>query len=528
MLPDAIIPVLIAEDQVVMRIGLRTTLERIPGVQIVGEAADGQSAVELAGQLHPAIIFMDVGMPRLDGIQATRAIKDIQPDTRIIMFTSNDDEKAFLGALSAGADGYCLKNATEQQLAGAINAVMQGATWLDSGVASKALRTQKTPPTDTTSNQQPSAFTEEQQQILKLVASGLNFNQIADTLHKPVTNLKLELKVILDKLRGTHKDPNSPYETYLRLKDILDFAKVNDADSGQPPKIQIGQILDAKYIVEAVIGQGGMSMVYRARHTLMNKIVAIKMLHLHLLTDATQVKRLLNEARAAGSISHPNIIAVHDFGITEDGLPYLVMDYVAGESLAEMLHRVKKLPLKLCMELLIQVCDALAALHSHGIIHRDLKSSNIMLIQEKGKLVAKLVDFGIAKTLAGAIGGDDLTVTGEVFGSPAYMSPEQCLGHPVDVRSDLYSLGCVLYQSLTGQIPFDGDEPLNVMWRQVHELPSRLPFLSPTNDTPIQLQTALFQLLNKDAEKRFQSADRVKFEFETILNTIELQAQTNI
>ncbi len=131
--PDAIIPVLIAEDQVVMRIGLRAVLQRIPGIQVVGEAADGLAAVEMAGRLHPAVILMDIGMPGLDGIQATRAIKEMQPSVRVIMFTTNDDNKAFMCALAAGADGYCMKDATETQLAGAINAVMQGATWLDSG-----------------------------------------------------------------------------------------------------------------------------------------------------------------------------------------------------------------------------------------------------------------------------------------------------------------------------------------------------------------------------------------------------------
>jgi len=515
---------MIAEDQIVMRIGLRAALQKIPGVQIVGEVGDGQTAIDMAKELHPAVIFMDVSMPQLDGIEATRAIKDSQPSIRIIMFTSKDDEKAFSDSLSAGADGYCLKSATEQQLAGAINAVMQGATWLDSGVASKVLRQKKAPAEHDTIVRPLLKFSKEQRQILRLIVRGLDFNEIAKDLQKSTANLKLELNIILSLLRGGQNEPDSASATYRRLKDVLDSAKQTCPD--HLPTIEIGQVLGGKYVVEAVIGEGGMSIVYQAKHTLLNKTVAIKMLQVHLLTDTVQVKRLENEARAASSINHPNIIAVHDFGVTDDGQPYFVMDFVRGENLAEMLHREKKLPIKVCLSILIQVCDALSALHAAGIIHRDLKSSNIMLVQEKGVLSAKLVDFGIAKSVSGAASGQNLTIAGEIFGSPAYMSPEQCLGRPVDVRSDLYSLGCILYQVLTGKIPFDGDEPLNIMWQQVHEVPSTLPFLDNDSQVPIQLRTALFELLNKDPDKRFQSADRLKFEFETILHTIELHAQT--
>ncbi len=152
------------------------------------------------------------------------------------------------------------------------------------------------------------------------------------------------------------------------------------------------------------------------------------------------------------------------------------MDYVVGETMAEKLEREEMLPLKQSLELLIQVCEALSVLHVQGIIHRDLKPSNIMLVQENDRLSAKLVDFGIAKTIANTPSGEALTLTGEVFGSPPFMSPEQCLGSAVDNRSDLYSLGCILYVLLTGAPPFDGGEPLNIMWQQVHESPSRLPF----------------------------------------------------
>ncbi len=191
-------------------------------------------------------------------------------------------------------------------------------------------------------------------------------------------------------------------------------------------------------------------------------------MHAHLIGDPSLSQRFHNEAKLAGSVNHPNIINVQDFGLDDFGNPYIVMDYASGQTYDELLGK-GKLPLAENLEIFIQICDALAELHSRSIIHRDLKPSNIMIVEEDGTRRAKLVDFGIAKVMSTDASAHRLTLTGEVFGSPPYMSPEQCLGQRIDHLSDMYSLGCVMYDALTGGPPFSGDSVYNIMWRHVNE-----------------------------------------------------------
>jgi DNA-binding NarL/FixJ family response regulator/tRNA A-37 threonylcarbamoyl transferase component Bud32 len=508
---EPIIPILIVDDQMVLRIGLKIVLEGVSGVNVIGEASDGQAAIDLVKRLRPAIVFMDVAMPKLDGIQATQLIKENHPQTRVIMFTSSDDDKVFFGALSAGADGYCLKDATKDQLAGAINAVMQGAKWLDAGVANKLLRGGQRSKTSGAR----ASFSGEQRQILEMIDAGLGISEIAQGLNQQITDVKIQLRDIVTRLQSPEAIDKSADSALLKLKAILE-SKAATSSQPQPSRNRVGQCLSGKYMVEDIIGSGGMSVVYRARHMVIGKLVAIKMLHSNLLTDETSVKRLQNEARAASSISHPNIVAIHDFGVSEDDQPYLVMDYAVGDTLGKVLDNYKKLQTKLCLQICLDVCDALIALHSHNIVHRDLKPSNIILVDNKGGLVAKLLDFGIAKIVSTDESAHRLTRTGEIFGSPQFMSPEQCLGETVDHRADLYAVGCIIYEMLTGEQAFGGEVPYNIMWRQINELPSRLAFLHPENQVPVRLESAIFKLMSKQIDKRFQTAQELKDELEAI------------
>lgn len=512
---NASIPVLITDDQAITRIGLRAILEQIPGVQVIGEAHNGQIAVDMAAQLNPAVIFMDISMPLLNGIKATQLIKENNSSIKVIMFTTDDNEENFLDSLSAGADAYCLKQSNKDQLAGAINAVMQGANWLDSGVAAHLLRDRKNSPSKTEKEHRFS-FTKEQNDILQLVERGYSIERIAVQLKKPLSYLKLELRLILSRLHESDSGSISPHSTLVQLNNLFE-----SVERTQPVKIPLGnltgEILDGKYIVEGIIGEGGMSVVYRARHKVLNKTVAVKSLRFHLLNNSVVIQRLRNEANTASAINHPNIVGVHDFNVTEEGQPYLIMDFVEGETLEERILREKTLKPKVCVELLIQICDALSTLHSLKIIHRDLKSSNILLQKEGEKTTAKLADFGISKSLRLDESACRLTMNGEILGSPAFMSPEHCLGADLDERSDLYSLGCVLHQMLTGCVPFTADSALNMMWQQIHVNPSRMPFLTLENEVPPQLEAILFKLLHKDPSKRFKSADELKQEIVALL-----------
>ncbi|MBX9770744.1 MAG: serine/threonine protein kinase, partial [Candidatus Obscuribacterales bacterium] len=241
------------------------------------------------------------------------------------------------------------------------------------------------------------------------------------------------------------------------------------------------QVLADKYEILDVLGTGGMGVVYKARHLLMKRIVAIKMLHESLTANEVMRKRFEQEAQAISSLNHPNILTVYDFGITEDNKPYLVVEFLEGTSLEEVLNDEGAIDSSRVMHIFKQATSGLAQAHEKGIIHRDLKPGNIMLItvSEQPDFV-KIVDFGIAKLVQESTEQNiGLTATGEVFGSPLYMSPEQCRGRKLDNRSDIYSLGCVMYHSLSGKRPFNAQDLPECLYKQVHEEPPKFSEIAP-------------------------------------------------
>lgn len=270
---------------------------------------------------------------------------------------------------------------------------------------------------------------------------------------------------------------------------------------GKEPKI--GEIFGDRYEILGIIGDGGMGKVYKARHNLMKRIVAIKMLLPHLVQSAAALKRFQQEAQAASALNHPNILTVYDFGISDQGMPYLVMDYLEGTSLAALLQEQGYLPAERAIHIFSQACSALAHAHQKGVIHRDLKPANIMLIDYDGQPdFLKIVDFGIAKLLQ-PDGAEQLTHTGEVFGSPLYMSPEQCRGRELDPRSDIYSLGCVMYRTVTGKPVFSGRDPMECMYKQVNDMPSTFKDVVPELGLTDKLEHAIFRAISKEVEDRY-------------------------
>lgn len=273
----------------------------------------------------------------------------------------------------------------------------------------------------------------------------------------------------------------------------------------------IGEIFANRYKMLSVVGQGGMSTVYKAQHTYMDRVVAVKLLHSHLVSDPISVQRFQQEAKAAASLTHPNVITVYDFGVTEEGLAFLVMDYLEGPSLGDLLDRSGPVPADEALDIFRQVLKGLCHAHRKGVVHRDLKPRNLVLaVDEDGTVQVKIVDFGIAKVIP-QDGGESqhLTQTGEVFGSPIYMSPEQCSGQPLDVRSDVYSLGCVMFEVLTGVPPFLGKNAVETMSMHVNDDPPDFKQIAPNVVIPEELQEVVFGCLKKDQKKRFQSAAAV-------------------
>lgn len=278
---------------------------------------------------------------------------------------------------------------------------------------------------------------------------------------------------------------------------------------GYPP---IGAIFAERYEIQALLGFGGMSIVYKARHMHMDRIVAIKVLHPDLMNDPLALERFQQESKAAASLTHPNIVTVYDFGISAAGQAFFVMDCLDGPTLEDLLEKNGTLPVVRAVDIFKQICDGLDCAHQKGIIHRDLKPPNIALIaQEDGSDLVKILDFGVAKFMNKA---DQkalrLTQTGEVFGSPLYMSPEQCLGKDLDGRSDLYALGCLMYETLTGTPAIIADSFLEALNKHVGERPKSFKEAAPALKIPVELEDIVFRCLSKDPDQRFQKATEVK------------------
>jgi serine/threonine protein kinase len=271
----------------------------------------------------------------------------------------------------------------------------------------------------------------------------------------------------------------------------------------------VGTILDDRYEILDVIGSGGMGMVYRAKQRFINRMVAVKVLHKGSITGTEIIKRFQQEAQAASALSSPHVVTVFDSNVSRNGEPYLVMDLLNGSSLEALLEKERMLSPGRAVEIFLQVCDALSKAHSKNIVHRDIKPSNIVLVEEDGQPdFVKVVDFGIAKILRESeSGATQLTRTGEVFGSPLYMSPEQWRGTSVDSRTDIYSLGAVMYKTLTGAPLFDTTDILQLAYKQAHEEPASIASLGIR--LPDGLEAIVFKALAKDATERFQSVNEM-------------------
>lgn len=278
----------------------------------------------------------------------------------------------------------------------------------------------------------------------------------------------------------------------------------------EPIELDKGVVLLEKFKVVDLLGQGGMGSVYRVDHLLMDKQFALKCLNKFQAADASW-RRFQNEAKAAHLLDHANLIKVFEVGLLPGGQPFFLMELIEGINLADEIKKLGHLPVERAIRIFIQVAFAIGYAHDRRVIHRDLKPSNIMIVPpriEGSAETVKVVDFGIAKlTGIDEFNQQTLTKTGEIFGSPLYMSPEQCIGLPVDHRSDLYSLGCVMYETLTSAPPFMGENALSTMMQHQTERPISLREASLGLQFPPKLEAIIGKLLEKEPERRYQSAD---------------------
>ena len=270
----------------------------------------------------------------------------------------------------------------------------------------------------------------------------------------------------------------------------------------------VGQLLDGRYKLERVLGRGGMGTVYAGRLDALDQPRAVKVLR-PVLDDGQALGRFEREARTASKLGNQHIVKVFDFGVTDDGLAYIAMEMLEGHDLGDLLGTQRFLPVERAVPIIIQCCAALGAAHAAGIVHRDLKPENVFLVPRSGyREFVKIVDFGLAKYSDTEQEGDPerkLTKTGMIFGTPQYMSPEQCSGKPTDHRSDVYALGLMLYELLCGRVPFDGETFMGVINQHLVDLPRPLLELNPNIQVPPALEAVVYRCLDKKAKNRPQS-----------------------
>jgi RsiW-degrading membrane proteinase PrsW (M82 family)/tRNA A-37 threonylcarbamoyl transferase component Bud32 len=270
--------------------------------------------------------------------------------------------------------------------------------------------------------------------------------------------------------------------------------------------------LPDQYQLIARISVGGMGAIYKSRHRKTNALLAIKILHPHVADVGNNRQRFDREAKAAAALKHPNLVVVHDYGITQKKIPYLVMELIEGTTLQDEFGRNGGLPPARFFHIFDQVCAALIHAHSRGVIHRDIKPSNILIVKnsETPDLV-KVVDFGIAKVIdPRGLEGQELTQTGDILGSPLYMSPEQCMGENLDVRTDIYSLGCVMYQGITGKPPIIAENVVKTIFKHVNVIPDRISVARPDIHLPFIVEQILFKALEKKPANRFSSMEELR------------------
>ena len=267
-----------------------------------------------------------------------------------------------------------------------------------------------------------------------------------------------------------------------------------------------GKIIDGRYEIIEEIGRGGMAIVYRAKCMVLNRYVAIKVLRPEHREDAEFIKRFKIEAQSAGSLTHPNIVSVYDVG-NEDDLEYIVMEYVEGITLKQYLSAKGVLPWKEAVDYASQICAGLEHAHKKGIVHKDIKPENIMITKEG---ILKITDFGIAK----AVNQGTIATGGLTMGSVHYFSPEQARGSFIDTKTDLYSLGVLLYEMIAGKLPFEGESAISVAMQHLESEPARPSVFNPS--IPKSLEAVILKAMKKEQTERYQTATQMLIDLKKV------------
>jgi len=485
--------VMLVEDQALIRMGIELAITKISQSQIVvsSVAESGDEAVRNFTHLRPDVILMDMRMPGMDGLEACKQIREIDKHAKIIFLTNNETVEDVFSAFSSGASGYCLKDVKPDTLVDFIRKAHDGAISVDPRIATLMLRfltsREAMPDLKATAQMNATCLNARDAEVLGKMINGSAGEAMT-------VNTKLSIINILNKIAS-----------------LSDTGRTTDC-SGAVDRVAV---LD-KYELIELLGRGGMGTVYKARNKISGDLVAVKIL---VPGSESAWQRFVQEASMLTKLSHQCVVKVFDFLVDHDGTTYMIMELVDGPSLMNVVDCGGPIIEKEAVPIFLRCAQALDHLHRAGVVHRDLKPSNIILFCEDEKtIIPKVVDFGVSK-FSNLLSCDRLTLQGEVFGSPLYMSPEQCRGEDVTCHSDIYSFGCVMFEVLTGFPPFVGANYFETM--NLHSY-APVPNLRECSGGKHALSSALITIvekcLAKSPHERYEGSDLLVKDLTLVMN----------
>ena len=492
---------------------------------VVTAIHDGLEAQNFILANQADLIILDWDLPGLSGLEILRDYRAFGGQCPIIMLTGHqaveDKEQGF----EDGADDYLTKPFNLKELGARVKGLLRRSQAVVGNVVTVGdivvdLDTSKVLKSGRAVTLVPREF-----QLLAYLVKNRKETPTSEELQTNVWSSEAEMtpEAFYTVVRRVAKklDPDGRMLRIDGIMNTLEFKAISssslsmsgtesaatiNSDAGDP---MIGRVLDNKYEIIKAIGGGASGQVYKGKHKMMNVIVAVKVLAPQLSTQPELVRRFEREARAAGLLSHKNVLVVHDLGLTEELQPYMVMEYLNGFSLAELLEQNGKLAVADSIEIISQVCQGMGKAHEEGLVHRDLKPGNIMLVAEGDHaFTVKIVDFGLAKLIRPEE-NENLTRTGSMIGTPSYMSPEQCRSEPTDHRCDIYSIGCILYEMLTGAKPFAASNIIEIYIKHAQDPPPPLVLNDVSPEVVNRLQQIVHHCLEKNKEDRYQSTEQL-------------------